>query len=253
MPLNLVVDSLDSVPEALRGEYAEKDGKFHLNVEGLEDTGGLKKALESERKARAEREKQAKAWEKLGKSPDEIAELLGKLETDETERLKKKGDFDAILQQHTDKWNKERDGLTGEVEAARANERRAVVDGALAAALARENANESGLSLLPAQLGKNVVVETVDGKRVVKITNDDGTPMAGSGPGGLATIDDLVKAAKTAHPALFKANGAGGSGKDPKDGPAIGGITSKAQFKNERDRAAWVEKNGFQAYTALPD
>jgi hypothetical protein len=35
MPLALIVDSLDSVPEALRGEYAAKDGKFMLSVDGL--------------------------------------------------------------------------------------------------------------------------------------------------------------------------------------------------------------------------
>jgi hypothetical protein len=30
MPLELIVDDITTVPEAFRGEYTEKDGKFHL-------------------------------------------------------------------------------------------------------------------------------------------------------------------------------------------------------------------------------
>lgn len=35
----------DALPEALREYYAEKDGKFILDAEGVEDVSGLKNAL----------------------------------------------------------------------------------------------------------------------------------------------------------------------------------------------------------------
>ena len=97
MALKFTVDSLDDVSEAHRDLYAEKDGKFFLSVDGLEDNSGLKKALDTERETRKKYEKQIKSWERTGKTPEEITELLSA--TEEAERLKheKEGNFDAIL------------------------------------------------------------------------------------------------------------------------------------------------------------
>ena len=39
------VAALDAVPEAQRGFYKAVDGAFRLDVDGLEDTAGLKTAL----------------------------------------------------------------------------------------------------------------------------------------------------------------------------------------------------------------
>lgn len=60
MALKFVVDTLEGIDEGLHGEYEEKDGKFHLKVDGLpaqEDVGGLKSALQKERDARSKAEK----------------------------------------------------------------------------------------------------------------------------------------------------------------------------------------------------
>jgi hypothetical protein len=46
MALKYEVTSLDGVPEPIRGEYVEADGKFRLNVSGLDDTRALKAAHE---------------------------------------------------------------------------------------------------------------------------------------------------------------------------------------------------------------
>lgn len=35
MALKSVIDTIEEVPEALRGEYTQRDGKFHLSVEGM--------------------------------------------------------------------------------------------------------------------------------------------------------------------------------------------------------------------------
>lgn len=52
MALKAVVDSLDDIPEGIRGEYEEVDGKFRLTVEGVDslvDNSAMKTALEKER------------------------------------------------------------------------------------------------------------------------------------------------------------------------------------------------------------
>ncbi len=256
MPLPFKVEDIETVPEALRGEYAEKDGAFYLNVEGLpqqEDTSGLKTALQKERKAREDAEKQRKAWEKLGKSPDEIAEMLSAQEAAERERAEKAGDHQKILKQHQDQWAKREKDLTDELNAARSSERSAIVGERLLSALTRAGVTEEGTELLPDRLANRIKFETVDGKRVLKIMAADGeTPMAGTGADGAATLDDLAKEATTKYPSLFKGSGAGGGGKQPDHKAGGAGVTKKSDFKTEKDRAAWVEKNGFDAYKALP-
>ena len=73
MALKAIVDSLDSVPEAIRGEYTQKDGKFFLSVEAvdgfeLDDVTGLKNSLSSERGMSSSMKKEL---EKLGSKWDD--------------------------------------------------------------------------------------------------------------------------------------------------------------------------------------
>lgn len=51
MALELVYESQDAIPEAVKSMYVEHEGKFRLDVNGIEDTRGLKSALEKERQA----------------------------------------------------------------------------------------------------------------------------------------------------------------------------------------------------------
>lgn len=227
MALKLTVDSLDSVPEALHGEYEEHDGKFRLKVDGLEDTSGLKSALDKERKAAKDLAAKMKRWESLGKSDEEIAELIAAQEKAAEEDAKKKGDFDALRKQDRDKYEKEKADLSKELDAARASERGAIIENKLTTALVKAGATEEGIDLLPDRLAARIDIKTVDGKRSIRITQADGeTPLAGSGQDGLATFDDLVKEAVNKWPSLFKGSGAGGSGKQPgSDARGSGGKT----------------------------
>ncbi|WP_089177140.1 hypothetical protein [Bosea sp. AS-1] len=225
--LKLTVDTLDGVAETLRDFYEERDGKFALKVEGLEDTSGLKTALEKERKAARDHEKTAKAYRELGLSPEEIKALAEERTKREREAAEKSGDFDKILGQHRSAWENEKKTLEQELNAAKASERRAIIDTNVMTALSKAGATEEGIDLLPDRLANRIKFETEDGVRVVKIMAADGeTPMAGSGKSGLATFDDLVKEAISKWPSLFKASGAGGGGKLPNSG--AGGAGSKS-------------------------
>jgi DNA-binding transcriptional MerR regulator len=243
MTLKLSVDTIDEVPEAVRSFYEEKDGKFSLKVEGLEDTTALKGALEKERRAARDAQKIAKQFEGLGFSADEIKALVEEKQKAEREAAAKAGDFDKILNQHREGWEKQRTTLEAELNAARASERSAIIGTSLMAALTKAGATEEGIDLMPDRLAARVKFETEDGARVVKIMAADGeTPMAGSGKSGLATFDDLVKEALTKWPSLFKASGAGGGGKLPGSGAGGAGnrSMSKAEFEAlpAKERAA---------------
>lgn len=252
--LQMTIDTLDTVEETLRPLYEEVEGKFRLKVEGLEDTSGLKNALNAERKRAKELEAKTRKWEALGKTDEEIASLLASNEEAERKRAEADGDHSKILKQHQDKWAAERAGLEAELNAARASERGAIIGTSVMSALTKAGATDEGVDLLPDRLAGRIKYETEDGKRVLKIMQADGeTPMAGSGKDGAATFDDLVKEATTKWPSLFKGSGRTGSGMLPGQGAGGAGAKKKSDFKSEKDRAAFVQTNGMAAYNALSD
>ena len=249
--LDLTVDSLDAVPEPLRALYAEQDGKFRLKVKGVEDTGGLKSALEKERQAKRDLEKKVKRWEALGKSDEEIADLIRKHDEGESERLKAAGDFEAAIKRERDRWTKERETLEARLNAAEASERKAIISTQLLASLGRAGATDEGLELLPDRLAGRIKLEIQDGERVVRIMGPDGvTPMARA-DGSDASFDDLVAEVTAKYPSLFKGEGRTGGGMRPNNGAGGSGGKKRSEM-TERERAAYVEKHGLDAYKRLP-
>jgi hypothetical protein len=250
MALPYSVDTIESIPEAFRGEYTEKDGKFVLSLDGVADHFVPKSDWEKINRESTERRHQLTAWKKLGESPEKAAEAF------ETQKqlAAQAGDGAAILQQHKTAWEQEKASFESEINASRASERSAIVGERLNTALAKAGATETGLEFLPVRYGDRIKFETVNGKRVLKIMKADGeTPMAGSGEGGGATLDDLVKEAIKKHPDLFKGLGAGGGGKLPNENGGGGsGATKKSDFKTEKERGEFFAKYGKAAYDALP-
>lgn len=247
MPLPLIVESLDKIPEAVRGEYVEQDGKYRLNVDGWEDTTALKNALASEKTRLKDAKAKLQRWETLGKSDEEVAELLKKQAEQEAELAKKSGNFDAVLAQHQKKWADEKSALESELASTRASERSAIIETSVTTALTKAKVTKDGLDLLPERLGRRINFETVDGKRVISIMQADGkTPMAGTGPDGLATFDDLVKETVKNFPSLFEGSG-GGGGSSPKNAGGSGGksIARKDFFALSPAEQAAKVKAGF--------
>lgn len=248
MALAQTVDSLDSVPEAARGAYVEKDGKFHLDFE-FEDTAGLKSALAAERALNKTQKTELASFKKSGKTAAEIAEFVEAQEAAAADAAKKSGNFDAILGQHKATWATEKTGLETELAAARNSERSAIIETSVMGALTKAKATVEGVDLLTERLGKRIKFETVDGKRKIQIMQADGeTPMAGKGADGAATFDDLVTEAVKTWPSLFEGTGAGGGGTPSKQGGKPGDKTlTLAQFHalGASDRAAKM-KDGFK-------
>src|SRR3972149_6481488 len=109
MPLELIVDTLDAVPEALKDMYVASEGKFKLDVNGIEDTKGLKSALEKERTAAKEAREALKKFE--GIDPLKTKEFMAKFENDEEAQLIANGKIDEVFRKRTEKWRLEEDQL----------------------------------------------------------------------------------------------------------------------------------------------
>ena len=101
MALALTLEKLDGIDPAVAALYTEKDGKFTLDVEGLEDTSALKAALKEANREAAERRK---ALEKLKDvDPEEYQRLKTEAAERETKKLTEAGEFDKLRE----KWAKE--------------------------------------------------------------------------------------------------------------------------------------------------
>lgn len=247
--LKLTVDSLDAVDEPLRALYEEAEGKFRLKVDGIEDTGGLKTALQKERADRAAYEKQVKAWQGLGKSPDEIKELLAAQTKAEEDKLNKAGEWDKLRAQMNEKHQadlKVKDETIGQM---RKRLQAELVDAKAVSAIASAKG-------VPDLLLPHVQRFTkVDDDFNVVVVDAKGDPRV-NGKGEPLTIADLVSEmrASEVYGRAFEASGNTGGGTRPANGG--GGnpqVKRKADLKDRKQRAEFVDKHGHEAYFALPD
>lgn len=65
MALKLEIDSLDGLDASLHSQYVKTDTGYRLDVDGMEDTGGLKTALQKERESNKEAKQKLAELEKL--------------------------------------------------------------------------------------------------------------------------------------------------------------------------------------------
>jgi hypothetical protein len=140
--------------------------------------------------------------------------------------------------------------LKSDLEITRAHERKLLVEDGLTAALQRAGVTPTGLDLLTDRLRKRVALDTDSGKRVVRITqaSNEMLPMAGSGEGGNATLDDLVKEAVTKFPSMFS----GGGGKPPSEAGGSGAKTiTRSDFEklSAKERAAKMAAKMADGFT----
>jgi len=242
MTLKAVVDTLEGVPEAVHSFYGKgDDGKFRLNVEGLEDTSGLKTALQKER----ENAKAAEQYKKLGMTPDEILALKTEREKAEEERARKAGEFDKLTEKMRAQFDAELAKVKAEYEPIAKSEQEARITIGLTNALSDAGASPEGLKLLPAILADRAKIETIDGKRVVKILDADGSPMLVKGKD--ATFADLATVVASEYPSLFKATTKAGSGtQSASSGAGSAGKTieaSKLASMSPQEKAQFFREN----------
>ena len=212
MALKLFLDSLDGVDEGVKALYTEHDGKFKLAVDGLEDTSGLKSALEKERKARRDAEARAK----LALSDEEMEEV----ERLRSEAAKAKG-ADEIVNQLKARHQKELEARTKEAQAYRASLEKTVLESTATQLLAKHGGNV-GL-LMPHIMGA-LRVEESDGQFQVV-------------PANAASVDEVVASLKASYPAAFADSGKSGGGAS--GGGAGGGNGTGKLGGSKSERAAY--------------
>ena len=242
MALKFTVDDLESVPESVRDQYVEDNGKFRLALDGYEDPAGLKSALEKERKAAREASKQAKAWESLGKTPEEISELLEAQKQAEQEKARKEGNIEKIKEAMLKDHEKELAKYKSTTETLRAQLEHQMVHSAAVQAIA---AAKGIPALLLPHVKAAVKVLEEDGQLVTRVVDESGNPRV-NGKGEFLSIADLVSEMRNSDVfgRAFDGSGAtGGGASGSKPNGSGGKIMTRAQF----DALGWTERRQFMA------
>lgn len=230
LKLKVTADEWKSLDEGIKGLYEEKDGGYVLSIDGLEDTNGLKSALEKERKARSEYEKTVRQYQGLGKSPDEIAELVRLHEEAEKNKLEQKGEWDKLKAQLLDSHKKELSARDEAVQKMKGTLESYLVDAAATEAIA---AAKGIPQLLLPHVKSAVKVIEEDGKYQVRVVGPDGSPRMNA-KGEFLGIKDLVAEMRESEifSRAFEGTGTTGSGT-----PANRGQTRPGSFILSREDA----------------
>lgn len=236
MKLKLTLDNLDGLDESLHSLYEERDGKFHLLIDGYEDPAALKRAKDHEKEARKKAEKELKDLRA------ELDELKEKLEDGDVDKNRKKGDVAALEQSYKDKIVKLEEKHSRELADRDSTINRLLVDG-VAESMAAE------LSDAPELLADII-------RKRLKVDNGETRVVDANGELSATTVEELREEFRTnkKYAAIIRgsqANG-GGSGGGGKGGGAtksFAEMTEKERTQLARENPAEYQRQ-FDAYRA---
>lgn len=229
-PLPLEVESLDKVPEPQRGLYVEKDGKYRLDVDGVEDVTGLKNSLNAAREdAKREKEKARQLAEKYKDvDPEKYKQMIDQLENGEDAKLLKEGGIDKVIERRTEKIRQAHDKALGELKAAHEQE-----SGALKTKLSKYEkrvlADHIRAAAAKAQMHPSAVddailnaqqIFTLDEEANAVALDEDGKPILGKS--GNYSVDQWIEEMKEKKPHWFP-HGSSGGGSQGGGGKGAGG------------------------------
>lgn len=218
MGLALVVEKLDTVAEGQRALYVERDGKFHLDVDGMEDTSGLKTALTAERLAAKEAKRIAKEIEEryAGIDPAKVREMMSKLDQDGEAALIAAGKIDEVIAKRTEKFKADSARQIADAQtAAKASEARAkkfenrVLDNHI-----RQAATKAGLHQHAIEdalfRARSMFSLSEDGDAIQ--LGSDGAPVLGKDGKTPFSPSEWLEGMKETAPHWFPAGSSGGGG-----------------------------------------
>lgn len=208
MALQLVVDSLDGLDDAIKGLYVENNGKFSLDVDGIDKADSVQKAITREREARKEAERRLKELGSVSR------EDLDELESLRAEAAKAKG-AEEFVNREKARHAKERETLEKQIASLRSNNEKRVLE---STAMELAAANKGNFNLLKYHLLNELAVEEQDGDfRAV--------------PRNYTSTDEIITNLKTSFPEAFSDSGHSGSGASGGHAGAGGAKTmTRAQF-----------------------
>lgn len=170
MALKLTVESLDGLDDSVKSLYKEDNGKFRLDLDGYEDTTGLKAQRDALLNEKKEAQRKAKEAEEAAKAAAE-------------EAARKSGDVSALEKSWQEKlaatesnYKNLNESLTKQIHG--------LTVGQTATKLAAELAISGSADVLLPHIQSRLTVEIKDGAPSVRVLDLQGKPTA-------LTVDEL--------------------------------------------------------------
>ena len=235
MPLKVKVEKLEDVEEGHRGLYTEDKeggGGFKLAVEGLEDTGALKRAAEHERNEHKATKAALKKLEDERKAKEDEARKA------KEDAARANGDVKALEESWTTKHTQALAAKDAEykplIESLTTDVNRLLIDN-VAQNIANELAVEGCAIALVPHIKARLAVDVRDGERQTVVRDAAGKASA-------LTLDELKKeiaANKAFAPLLASTKASGGGAGGGKGGGASG---AKSLKRADFERLAPADK-----------
>lgn len=254
MELELTLDSLEGLDESIQKLYQSgEDGKFRLQVKGIEDTNGLKSALEKERSAKRDAETAKRTLEDKYKNIDleKYQSIMDKFSNDEDAKLIAEGKIDDVVAKRTERmaseYEKKMQAIIEERDSA--VKRASVHESKVFENSIRQEATKSGIhsyaiddAILRSKgifkLGENGELQALDA---------EGNQIYGKdGKTGLSVAEWFL-GQKEVAPHWFPSEGGAGVG-----GGGKGSSSTKRSEMNATQVREFIQKNGQDAYLQLP-
>lgn len=262
MKLKSKYSKQEDIPESVRDFYEERDGAWVLDHDiDIPNVSSIRNDLSTERRRRQELESKIQKWESLGKSDEEIAALIEKHKKLEEDDLESKGKWDQLKAQLVETHNAEKnrlqkkiDDLTKTVDERDSAIREMLLDSNATAAIAEHDGDPE---LLMPFVRKRMRVVEAEGRRKIEVLGEDGNVKM-NGKGEPISVSDLIAEMRgnERFGKLFKGSGASGGGTPPGGGGGSGGgshqFKRRSELKTEKERAAFIDAHGLDAYKALP-
>jgi len=238
MPLP-TFEKAEDVPEAVRGGYIEREGKW---VPDDSDVAGLKasqRTLLAEKKAAAEERDRLKAV--IGdRKPEDVAELLKQHALSEEERQKKAGEFDKLIEKRVNETKAEYEKRLAEALPYKQKYEDRELDIAIRDAAAKAGVISEDMKLvIPIVKGTRVKLDEKTGKPVVYDADGD--------PTGLTVEKFFAETFKAEAPKFYAPSGGSGGGSNGGSGSRAGSgtvtITDAASILANVDKIAKGQMN----------
>jgi hypothetical protein len=260
-------EELEQVDEKYRDLYTEKDGKFILDVDVIDDlpqVGGLKSALQKERDSvkQLKKDLQTQADKFKDLDPEKAREALKKLHELEDKDLLDAGKLDEVIAKRTERMQQDHQQqiqgfqqklTTTETELGKSQRRLASlqVEAAITRALTSKTGKDLGIipQAIPDVVRRAMDVFQLDDKTGQIIPHrSDGTILFGKDPAAPMPMDEWLSGLKPDCPHYFAPSGGAGSGNDG----GAGAPKKKRSEMSPTEKAAYIGKYGQDAYLSLP-
>lgn len=235
MKLNVNAEEYELLDDAIKAEYKKDGDGFSLTVDGLEDTGALKRAKEHEKERRQKVEAELKEIkDQLTTKEDEIIDLR--------KGAVSKDDVEALERSYKEKLEKSEKEYSGRIQEAEGSLRSMLVDN-----VATKLANEISTvpELMSGAISARLTTEIVDGKATTRVLDQNGKPSA-------LTVEELKKefVANEKFSSIIVGSNASGSGAQGSGNG--GGAAKKFSEMSEADRVS-LYKDSPDEYRKIRD